>query len=47
MKMIMEHSIVQDVLIYIMDGNKSIGSGHNEYLPLAINEDIECLSPQE
>jgi hypothetical protein len=30
-----------------MDGSKSIGNGRNEYLPLAINEDNECLSPQE
>jgi hypothetical protein len=41
----MEHSIVQDVLICILDGNKSIGNGHNEYLPLVINEDNKYLSP--
>ncbi len=40
------YSIVQDVLIFILDGNKSIGNGHNEYLPLAINKDDKCLFSQ-
>jgi hypothetical protein len=30
-----------------LDGNKSIGNGHNEYLPLAINKDDKCLFSQK